>query len=122
MATLNMNGPYELSTLQIDKLITKKSAGNYALGYSQDGSFYVLYVGRSDSDLRARLHSWIGENAKYKRFMYSYAESPKSAFEKECHNYHDFGGKAKLDNEVHPDRPENSGWKCPRCKIFDWGE
>lgn len=44
--------------------------------------------------------------------------SAKAAFEKECHNYHDFGGKEKLDNTIHPDRPAGSGWKCPCCKIF----
>ena len=119
MATLNMIGTFDLVSSQIEKNVTKISAGNYALGRLEDDNFIVLYVGRSDSDLKNRLISWVGKNAKYKKFKYSYADSFKAAFEKECNNYHDFGGKAKLDNEVHPDRPENSGWKCPRCKIFD---
>ena len=119
MATLNMSGLFDLTEEQLGKAVTKVSAGNYALGYSQEGSFYVLYVGRSDSDVRGRLLSWVGKNARYKQFMYSYADSAKAAFEKECINYHDFGGKEKLDNEAHPDRPDNSNWKCPRCNIFD---
>lgn len=119
MATLNMNGTFDLVSSQIEKNITKKSAGNYALGRLEDSTFIVLYVGRSDTDLKNRLLSWVGENVRYKKFKYSYADSQKAAFEKECHNYHDFGGKAKLDNETHPDRPENSRWKCPICRIFD---
>lgn len=115
MATLNMEGPFELTTEIIGKEVTQTSAGNYALGNSENGTFYVKYVGRSDSDVKGRLNAWIG---KYRQFKFSYGSSPKAAFEKECTNYHDFGEKL-LDNKNHPDRPENSGWKCPRCKIFD---
>ena len=118
MASLGMNGPYDLTTSEIDRVITKTSAGNYALGYvNDDNVFIVQYVGRSDSDVNGRLKTWVGK--KYKKFKYSYASSPKAAFEKECENYHDFGESEKLDNSMHPDRPNESGWKCPRCKIFD---
>jgi len=24
-----------------------------------------------------------------------------------------------LDNDIHPDRPDNSNWECPVCDIFD---
>ena len=41
MATLNMNGPYELTTKKIDEVITKTSAGNYALGYVKVKKFIV---------------------------------------------------------------------------------
>ena len=116
MASLGMQGPYDLTNDEIDNQVTKTSAGNYALGRVSNGTFYVNYVGRSDTDLNDRLKDWIG---KYKKFKFSYASSPKAAFEKECINYHDFGGKEKLDNEAHPDRPDNSNWKCPRCNIFD---
>lgn len=116
MPTLEMSGPYPLTDSEIDARVTNTSPGNYALGYTNsDGTFIVKYVGRSDGNLNARLHDWAG---KYDKFKYSYATSPKAAFEKECQNYHDFGGKEKLDNKVHPDRPNGSGWKCPHCKIF----
>jgi hypothetical protein len=47
----------------------------------------VKYVGRSDSDLKARLLSHVS-SGRYKEFKYSYATSPKAAFEKECQNFH----------------------------------
>lgn len=118
MASLNMYDPYPLNDTEINKQVTRKSPGNYGLGYTDEkNTFIVLYVGRSDTDLNDRLHRWVGK--KYKQFKYSYADSPKAAFEKECRNYHDFGGKEKLDNEAHPDRPSGTNWKCPVCKIFD---
>lgn len=116
MAKLNMNGSYELSNEKIDQNVIKTSAGNYALGHTKDSSFIVKYVGRSDDDLNKRLKDWVGD---YKQFKYSYATSPKAAFEKECRNYHDFGENKKLDNEYHPDRPDGSTWKCPVCDVFD---
>ena len=49
MATLNMRGPYTLNTETIDKTVTTKSPGNYALGKTdtKDDTFIVEYVGRS---------------------------------------------------------------------------
>lgn len=116
MATLGMNGPYKLNAATIDTQVTKTSPGNYALGKNdEDGTFRVGYVGRSDSDLYARLKSWVGET-KRPLFKYSYATSTKAAFEKECENYHDFDPPG---NDAHPARPSGSGWKCPRCKVFE---
>lgn len=118
MASLNMQGSYTLNKLTVDAHVTRTSAGNYALGYVNDkGKFIVQYVGRSDSDVNNRIKNHAEEG--YKSFKYSYATSPKAAFEKECHNYHDFGGNDSLRNKFHPDRPANSGWKCPVCNIFD---
>lgn len=115
MANLNMNGPYRFDKETINDVITRTSAGNYALGYVDNSTFYVLYVGRADSDVKERLLQHLGE--KYTEFKFSYATSPKSAFEKECQNYHDFNPR---DNKIHPDRPSNSkDWKCPVCDIFD---
>lgn len=116
MASLNMNGFYDLTDKEIDKQVTKTSAGNYALGHVDNNKFIVEYVGRSDNNLNERLKKWVGS---YEKFKYSYASSPKSAFEKECENYHDFGEVEKLDNDIHPDRPDDSSWKCPVCDIFD---
>lgn len=119
MASLNMNGPHELTPQKIDGAVTQTSPGNYALGYVSDSTFYVLYVGRSDDDVNSRLKSWVGENNKYKLFKFSYATSPKAAFEKECKNYHDFGGSEKLDNKQHPERPDGTNWECPVCDMYD---
>ena len=116
MASLGMDGPYPLNSETIRSKVTKTSAGNYALGRKNEkGTFKVAYVGRSDTDVRARLLSWIGK-ATRPHFKFSYASSPKAAFEKECVNYHDFKPPG---NSNHPDRPANTSWKCPKCDIFD---
>jgi len=49
---------YPLDRDVIDELITRTSPGNYALGYMDRDGFNVFYVGRSDSDVRRRLHEW----------------------------------------------------------------
>lgn len=113
MASLNMNGPYDLTAAEIDRVITRTSPGNYALGRVDDKkTFLVSYVGRSDTDVNGRLHDHAGN---YDKFKYSYASSAKAAFERECENYHDFDPP---DNKSHPDRPNGSNWKCPRCNHF----
>lgn len=114
--TLNMDGPFDLNAPTITKAVTRTSAGNYALGHVREKTFYVQYVGRSDTDVNARLKQHVG---KYESFKFSYATSAKAAFEKECKNFHDFGAAEKLNNTIHPDRPENGGWKCPACKIYE---
>jgi len=118
MPSLGMEGPYALTKAKIDEVVTDTSAGNYALGYSKDdGTFIVQYVGRSDSDVNAELKSKV--DTKHKQFKFSYASSQKEAFEKECRNYHDFGGSDALQNDIHPARPAGKSWKCPVCNIFD---
>ena len=122
MVALNMNGAYDLTYSDISKYVTKTSAGNYALGNMKIDKvgrkiFDVKYVGRSDTDVAGRLKQHVGE--KYKNFKYSYATSPKAAFEEECRNYHDFGETDSLDNNIHPRRPDGCGWKCPYCNVFN---
>jgi hypothetical protein len=60
MRVLEMSGSYPLSDEAIDETLTRTSPGNYALGYMDGGTFSVFYVGRSDSDLKRRLHEWVG--------------------------------------------------------------
>jgi hypothetical protein len=55
-----MSGSYPLTDEAIDETLTQTSPGNYALGYLDGETFSVFYVGRSDSDLRRRLHEWVG--------------------------------------------------------------
>lgn len=111
-----MIGPYTFDQHTINQKVTKRSAGNYALGFkNSDGAFIVCYVGRSDTDLNARLHIQLKEHP-HKMFKFSYAQTSIEAFEKECKNYHDFGGRSKLENEIHPDKPY-AVCKCPICKC-----
>jgi hypothetical protein len=134
----------------IDERVTRTSPGNYALGYMDGKTFMVFYVGRADSDVRSRLHEWVGTPSRYKRyapsakaacgsrhrgplpldapaldhvglgvdssytrFSFSYAPSAEAAFEKECRNYHEFGGSDGLDNDCHPAAPERVRCICP---------
>ena len=119
MDPLNMQGPYNLDTKTIDRIVTHQSPGNYILGYSNSqNAFIAQYVGRSDLDvgieLKARLSS-----LKYKKFKFSYADSPKAAFEKDCRLFHELGGSGCLQNERHPVQPAGMHWNCPVCKIYD---
>lgn len=109
--SLVMEGPYLLNEEEINKHIEKGRIGNYAYGHKDEqNTFIVKYVGRSDSCLNTRIRHGMGQ---YEYFKFSYAESAKEAFEKECINYHEFGGKEKLDNEIHPARPEGLDDDCP---------
>jgi hypothetical protein len=109
MATTGWEGPYELRP---ENFNTKIGPGAYALGRNEAGTFYVDYVGRSDSDLINRLKSWVGS---YPYFKGAYYATPYEAFLKECKLYHDFNPR---DNKIHPDRAKNANWQCPCCNIF----
>jgi hypothetical protein len=113
MVSLNMAGPFDLTSVTIDSKVAKTQAGNYALGKMGSGdkasTFIVGYIGRSDDDVAGRLNDHIGE---YWKFKYSYASSMKAAFEEECRNYHDFKPPG---NTSHPGCPVGSGLKCPHC-------
>lgn len=68
MGPLEMSGSYALDDEAIDAMVTRTSPGNYALGYMDGTTFMVFYVGRSDSDVRGRLHEWVGESNRYESF------------------------------------------------------
>jgi hypothetical protein len=69
-----MSGSYQLSDHAIDEALTRTSPGNYALGYLDGDTFDVFYVGRSDSDVRRRLHEWVDMPSRYT----SYASPAKA--------------------------------------------
>ena len=77
MRTLEMSGSYPLSGDAIDAALTRKSPGNYALGYMDADTFNVFYVGRSDSDVRQRLRDWVGMPSGYE----TYASPAKASWE-----------------------------------------
>jgi len=68
LRSLEMNGPYSLDDEVIDAALTRRSPGNYALGYLDGETFVVFYVGRSDSDVRQSLHEWVGMPSAYERY------------------------------------------------------
>jgi len=78
MGSLEMNGSYPLSDEAIDEALTRTSPGNYALGYMDGDTFTVFYVGRSDSDVKQRLHEWVGMPSRYENYA-SPAKAPWGA-------------------------------------------
>jgi hypothetical protein len=68
MRSLEMSGSHPLSDEAIDRVLTRTSPGNYALGYMDGDTFDVFYVGRSDSDVRQRLHEWVGMPSRYDNY------------------------------------------------------
>jgi hypothetical protein len=117
MANSGLLGPFSLTTDCIDTAVREASAGVYALGTTLANTFNIAYVGRCDSDLRARLKAWVGH---YREFKFVCFDSPQAAFEKECSLFHDFGGPT-LDNKVHPGRRRGTDWKCLRCARLSSG-
>ncbi len=77
MRSLEMSGSYPLNDEAIDEALTRTSPGNYALGYMDGETFNVFYVGRSDSNVRQRLHEWVGMPSRYG----NYASPAKASWE-----------------------------------------
>jgi hypothetical protein len=111
MPATGLFGPHPLTEKNIEAVVLGVGPGAYALGRDGGNIFYVSYVGRSDNDLNARLKQWVASG--YTHFQYAFYPTSKAAFEKECHLFHDFGGTAKLDNVVHPARPNGTTHPCP---------
>lgn len=113
MASTGLDGPFPLTDAGVTSAVAKKSAGAYALGYTNNNAFHVEYVGRSDDDLAARLQQHVPEH--YQQFKAKYFNSAQEAFFKECRLYHDFPND---NNKVHPARTKGKNWSCPVCTIF----
>jgi len=107
MASLNMFGPYRFNEDTIKKVVSKNKIGNYALGYSKDGTFYVNYVGRSDTDLLVELIARLAKG--HSQFKFSYVSTRLEAFRKECRNYKDF---TPSENKIAPAAPEGTNVQC----------
>jgi hypothetical protein len=75
MGALEMSGSHPLRDEAIDEALTRTSPGNYALGYMDGDAFSVFYVGRSDADVRQRLHEWVGMPSRYENYA-SPAKAP----------------------------------------------
>jgi hypothetical protein len=108
---LSFFGPYTLRPLTV-YLRAPASPGIYFLGEATRDGFEVSYVGRSDSDLAARLSRHVG---KHPAFRFAPTATARDAFLAECAYFHRFGGRATLENLVHPARPMGTTWSCPIC-------
>ena len=71
---------HDFDTKTISKHFARKAPGAYALGYTNSrGRFVVQRVGRSDTNLPARLKRQAGD---YQSFRAGYRPSAKSRFRK----------------------------------------
>jgi hypothetical protein len=113
-----LRGSFELDEETINEEVGHGSPGVYALGYKKENTFLIQNIGRSDTDVHARLKEYIG---KYDRFKYAYADSSEAAFIKECNLYHAFSGPEGkiLHNKNHPEKTKNTTWLCPKCGVYE---
>ena len=106
---------HALERRSIERLIEAKTIGNYWLGeYTDDGQYFVRYIGRSDKCLRKRLTDHVSVG-KYVIFSFSVAHSIREGFDIECREYHLL--KDQLDNIIHPDAPRHLPYRCQYCGI-----
>lgn len=106
-----LNGNYRLTASEVNRVVTKKSAGGYALGrkLNANGAMPVDYVGRADYDVNDRLQDHVSEGI-YNYFAFVYCAGVEAAYHKECELYHGFNPP---DNKVHPAKP----WATLKCRI-----
>ena len=110
ITTTGLDGPYALAYDVVDNEVADGRPGTYVLGYIDAyGRFCVEFVGSSPTNLKTKLKERIG-TAQY--FKFRHFGSDKAAFEKECELFHQF---LPSGNFMHPDRPPNTTWLCPRC-------
>lgn len=109
---------FTLTSEEVDKQVTPNKAGVYQLlTFNTFLELYVVkYVGRSDTDLNARLKQHCSKG--YDAFCFEYADTPLDAYQGECTYYHHYNGDiGLLDNKSHPDLPDGvSGVVCPICQ------
>ncbi len=111
-STTGLLGPYVLVFDVINDEVVDLRPGAYALGYTDNnGRFVVTFVGSSSADLRSRLKQHIGTA---RQFKFRHFATDRAAFEKECELFHQFW---PAGNFLHPERPKNSNWACPRCRL-----
>jgi hypothetical protein len=114
MPQTGLLGPYRLTFDDINTAVNQTYPGVFALGHlDRDGRFCVTRVGRSDQDVGAALRDFIGSENYFK---FDILSTGRAAFEKECTLYHDFSPRG---NRVHPQRPTDSDWTCPHCRMMN---
>jgi hypothetical protein len=89
-------------------------AGNYRLGYQIGDTFIVKYVGRSDVGLGREVDAALARFPYLSAVQVEPAFTVEQAYERECLDYHRFGGSSQLVNQIHPRRPVDRPYlRCP---------
>lgn len=106
---------WALSPWAVRTTVPERVPGVYILGkFETYKGFTPVYVGRSDSDVRARLLSHCTVlMAQY--FLARECTCPRQAFHKECFYWHALRGSGGLLNLYHPDSPSGLCLHCPYC-------
>ncbi len=106
-----LHGPFELAPDAVDEELVDGCPGAYALGFTDHlGRFSITYVGSAGEDLKLKLKEHIGTASQFKLRHFT---EQKKAFEKECEMFHQF---MPAGNFLHPSRPQDTNWMCPRCR------
>ena len=113
--SLNMDGPFPFTEKEIARAVRLHSPGNFALGYVARGSFHVALVDWSRDDVADELYRRLGTHDKFQAFKFSYAASVTAAWTKICKTWHEFGKRAQLISDKHPEPPP--GFVCPICRL-----
>lgn len=118
-----LQGPFPLNAQSIAEHVPENAAGAYALGFENGRVFTVVFIGRSDANLRTPLLQHA-QQGRHLNFKFMAVDSVHDAFDLECVLFHEFGGARHLENTAHPTRPDDTRWLCPECVhygIRDWG-
>jgi hypothetical protein len=106
-----LHGPFALATDTIDEELVDDCPGAYALGFIDYlGRFSITYVGSAGEDLKSKLKERIGTAPQFK---FRHFAQQRQAFEKECEMFHQF---MPAGNFLHPSRPQDADWICPKCR------
>ncbi len=102
---------HKLTEAMVRALVPARVSGVYTLGRYADAQPVVVYVGRSDLDLRRRLlsHARAGE---FDWFSFTVTRSIFEAFRLECCGWHLY---SSICNMIHPDAPARLPYRCPYC-------
>lgn len=104
------SGPIHLSEAGIERIAA--APGVFALGFArpQEGSVFISFVGRSDTDLKEALRAHVG--GRYTACFWRLEPTPEAAYRTECECWHEMGG-GDLDSGLHPVPPGDL--PCPIC-------
>ncbi len=99
---------HNLKTVQLMMLLFTSSKKHFMVASTSHIELWAS--SNSYEDMKA------DPTCRYERFKFSYADSIQEAYEKECQNYHDFGGEeGYLRNKEHPAKPDRYEGTCPIC-------
>jgi hypothetical protein len=106
-----LRGPFSLVADSIDEELVDNCPGAYALGFIDHlGRFSITFVGSAGEDLKSKLKSHIGTASQFK---FRHFALQRQAFERECEMFHQF---LPVGNFLHPSRPPDTDWTCPKCR------